>query len=178
MIWHGTGWWLAGLTLSALIIWSLLSGRLRASQYRRVAEELGFTYLGASLPDALDLPKASFWNSWDAATNVIAGTFKGVETAVFYFHANHGEMGYKQTTVAIKSGVLVGELPSHWQSSGIHAERVGEWIVVFRPRETVPPSDIPSFLDDCRNLLHYFEDQQRQLSDEKAARPGATRSLS
>jgi len=94
------------------------------------------------------------------ATNVIAGNFKGVETAVLHFHANHGEVGYKQTTVAMKSSAPVVELSSLWQSSGIRAERIGEWIVMFREKETLATAQIPGFLDDCRSLVQYFEDRQ------------------
>jgi hypothetical protein len=169
---HGTSLWATGLSISALVVWVLLWGRLRTRQYRQVAEELGFTYLGRRVPETLNLSKASFWNSWDMATNVIAGAFKGVETAAFHFHANHGEVGYKQTTVAMKSSVPVVELSSLWQGSGIHAERIGEWIVIFRPKETIAPAQIPSFLDDCGKLLQYFEDHQRQLSGQE---PGPAR---
>jgi hypothetical protein len=161
---HGTGVWAVGLSVLGLIVWALLRGRVRARQYRRLAKELGFTYLGRRVPEALSLSKAPFWNPWDMATNVIAGTFKGVETAAFYFHANHGEVGYKQTTVAMKSSAPVAELSSLWQSSGIHAEKIGEWIVMFRPKETLTSAQLTSFLDDCRNLLQYFEDHQHQLS--------------
>src|SRR5947207_14581622 len=98
--WHGMSLWATGLAIATLIVWTLLRGRLRAHQYYRVAEELGFTYLSRTVPETLDLARASFWNSWDLATNVILGAFKGIETAAFHFHANHGEVGYKQTTVA------------------------------------------------------------------------------
>jgi hypothetical protein len=163
VIWQGTSLWVIG-PVSALVVWFLLQGRLRARQYHRVAEKLGFTYLGRTVPETLDLSKASFREAWDIATNVIAGTFKGVETVALYFHANHGEMGYKQTTVAMKSSTPLAELTSLWQSSGIRAERIGEWIVMFRPKETIENTQLPHFLDDCRNLLQYFEDRQSQLS--------------
>ncbi len=153
--------WATGLLVSALIVWVLLRRRLRARQYHRVAEELGFTYLGGTAPRTLDLSKASFREPWDMATNVIVGTFKGVETAAFYFHANHGEVGYEQTTVAMKSNTPIAELSSIWQASGIRAERIGEWIVMFRPKETVEATQIPLFLDNCRNLLQYFEDHRK-----------------
>lgn len=161
MIGHGTRLWATVLSASALIVWFLLQGRLRARQYHRVAEELGFTYLSMTVPETLNLSKASFWNSCDVSTNVIAGVFKGVETIALYFHANHGEVGYKQTTVAMRSSAPVVELSSLWQCSGIHAERIGEWIVMFRPKQTVASAQIPSFLDDCRNLLQYFEDHRQ-----------------
>jgi hypothetical protein len=160
VIGRGTSLWLTGFSSSGLIVWFLLRGRSRARQYNRVAGELGFTYLGNALPETLNLSKASFWNSWDMATNVIAGNFKGVETAVLHFHANHGEVGYKQTTVAMKSSAPVVELSSLWQSSGIRAERIGEWIVMFREKETLATAQIPGFLDDCRSLVQYFEDRQ------------------
>jgi hypothetical protein len=162
VIWHGTSLWVIGPLVLVLIVWFLLQGRLRARQYHRVSEELGFTYLGRSVPGTLDFSKASFREPWDMATNVIVGTFKGVETIAFYFHANHGEMGYKQTTVAMKSSTPIVELTGLWQSSGIHAERIGEWIVMFRPKETIEGAQLPRFLDDCRNLLQYFEDHQPQ----------------
>jgi hypothetical protein len=78
--WHGTGLWTIGLLVAALALWVLLRGRLRARQYHRIAEELGFTYQGRRLPETLDLSKASFGEPWDIATNVIAGTLKGIET--------------------------------------------------------------------------------------------------
>ena len=168
MIWHGTSLWATGLSVSALIVWALLRGRLRASEYHRVAKELGFTYRGRTVPETLNLSKASFWDSWDVPTNVIEGGFKGLQTAVFYFHANHGEVGYKQTTVAMKSGAPIVDLSTLWRSSGIHVERIDEWVVMFRPKEEIAPAQIPSFLDDCWNLLRYLEDHQRQSSGQQA----------
>jgi len=167
---HGTTLWATGISASALIIWVLLRGRLRSRQYHQVADELGFTYLGRTLPETLDLSKASFREPWDMVTNVIAGTFKGVETAVFYFHANHGEVGYEQTTVAMKVQTPIVELSSLWQASGIRAERIGGWIVMFRPKEAIASAQILNFLDDCRNLVQYFEGHSR-LSEQQAGRP-------
>jgi hypothetical protein len=157
----GTSPWLTGFSSSGLILWFLLRARSRARQYNRVAGDLGLTYLGGTLPETLNLSKATFWDSWDMATNVIAGDFKALETVVFYFHANRGEVGYKQTTVAMKSSAPVAELSSFWPVSGIRAEKIGEWIVMYRPKETMPPSQIPNLLDDCRNLLEYFADHRR-----------------
>jgi hypothetical protein len=170
--WLGTSLWATGLSVLTLIVWVLSRGRLKTRQYHRIAEELGFTYLGRTAPETLDLSKASFREPWDMATNVIAGTFKGVETAAFYFHANHGEVGYKQTTVAMKSSTPIAELSSIWQASGMRAERIGEWIVMFRPQETIEATQIPRFLDDCRNLLQYFEDhEERRLSEQQSNQP-------
>ena len=160
MISNETSLWTTSLSISLLIVWALLLGRLRARQYHRVAEELGFKYLGRSLPEALNLSKASFWDSWDVVTNVIAGAFKGVDTAVFCFHANHGEVGYKQTTVGMRSSVPVVELSDLWRASGIRAERIGGWIVMFRPKEKIAAAEIAGFLDDCAGLLRYFKDHQ------------------
>ena len=136
----------------------------RLPAYRQPQRERGHVHNGSCRD--LDLSKASFWNSWDAVTNVITGTFRGHETAVFHFHANHGEMGYKQTTVAIKSDAPIVGMSSFWQGSGILAERIGEWIVMFRPRDTVAPPRIRGFLDDCVHLVQYFEDRQRQQSEQ------------
>jgi hypothetical protein len=121
VIWHGTSLWVIGPLVFAVIVWFLLQGRLRARQYRRVAEELGFIYLSSTVAETLDLSKASFREPWDIATNVIVGTFKGVETVALYFHANHGEVGYKQTTVAMKSStpiVDVKPLAVFWDTRG------------------------------------------------------------
>jgi len=71
--------------------------------------------------------------------------------------------------VAMKSSVPVAELSSFWQVSGIRAEKIGEWIVMYRPKETMPPSQIPNFLDDCRNLLQYFEDHRGKPAGQQAA---------
>jgi hypothetical protein len=166
VIWHGTSLWGIGLFASAIVLWFLLQGRSRAREYQRVAKALGFTYLGTAVPETLDLSKASFREPWDVATNVIVGTFKGVETIAFYFHANHGDVGYKQTTVAMKSSSPITDLTSLWQASGIRAERIGEWIVMFRPKEAVDDTQIVRLLDDCRHLLQYFEDHQPKLSEQ------------
>ena len=65
----------------------------------------------------------------------------------------------------MKSNVPVAELSSLWQASGTHAERIGEWIVVFRPQELVPPAGVPDFLANCRDLIRFFEDVEKHVPD-------------
>jgi hypothetical protein len=159
----GPGTSLTLLSMSALITWMLLRGRVRARQYRQLAGELGFTYCGGTLPDTLHLSKASFCNPWDLATNVIVGALEGVDTVLFRFHANHGDVGYKQTVVAMKSTVPIVELSSLWRASGIHTEKIDDWILMFRAREEVPVVELRSFLENCRTLLQYFVDRQANI---------------
>ena len=155
-----SAWWYTVLSVAVLVILTIVWGQFRARQCREIAKQLGFKYRAWKVPETLHLSGASFWNSGDFVTNVIAGSYNGMESAVFHFHANHGEMGYKQTTAAVKSGTPIAQLSSLWIASGIVAERVGDWIVMFRPKETIAPPEIPGFLDDCGKLLQYFKEQQ------------------
>lgn len=79
-------------------------GRIRTRQYHRVAEDLGFQYLGETLPSSLNLSRASFWDEWDSAQNVIVGSFKDIETFVFYFHAIPGQGSNVPITLLGSSG--------------------------------------------------------------------------
>lgn len=136
------------------ILFLLLSARLRAQRFRLIAQKLGFKYLGRPFPKDLPLEEASFWEPFDVATNVMRGIFKDVDTIVLYFHANHGDVGYKQTIVAMKSDRPIhDEFPSLWITSEIKSERVGRWILLYRPKEVIPAKELSGFLEACWRVL-------------------------
>lgn len=151
------GLWGSTVLIICIAVLCLALGSKRALEYRQLAKTLGFQYLGTKLPGSLRIRDASFWDTFDVTTNAIAGSLKGLDSVAFHLHANHGEMGYKQTTVAIKSPVPLREFSALWKASGIQAERIGEWLILYRPRETVSPELLPAFLDDCFNLLSYLK---------------------
>jgi hypothetical protein len=124
-----------------------------------LVDELRFTERGFTLPESLDISRSSFWQSGDWCSNVILGVFEGVETVAFDFE-HRDDFGYTQTVVAMKSNAHISTLPTLLQASEIRAEWVGEWIVMFRPKEEIELHELPAFLADCRMLVRRFEDKQ------------------
>jgi hypothetical protein len=121
--------------------------------------EMGFTERGFTLPETLDISRSSFWQPGDWCSNVVLGGFEGVETVAFDFE-HRDDFGYTQTVVAMKSNARISTLPTLLQASKITAERVGDWIVMFRPKEEIGLKGLPALLADCRVLLRCFEDKQ------------------
>jgi hypothetical protein len=122
-------------------------------------ERLGFAERGFTLPTTLDLSRSSFWQPGDWSSNVILGVFEGVETVAFDFE-HRSDFGYTQTVVAMKSDSSISALPTLLRVSEIRAERVGEWVVMFRPKENIPLEKLSAMLVDCRILIQHFEDSQ------------------
>lgn len=133
---------------------------MKKVQQQALIDELGFTERAFTLPETLDVSRSSFWQSGDWCSNVILGIFEGVETVVFDFE-HRDDFGFTQTVVAMKSNVTISTLPALLHSSEIRAERVGDWIVMFRPKEEIELKELPALLADCRVLLRCFEDKQR-----------------
>jgi hypothetical protein len=92
-------------------------------------------------------------------SNVISGMYDGLEMAILDYHANHGELGYKQTVVASRSDISVREMTGLWKFSGISAERIGDWVIMFRPKQEIPVDHVTPFVIDCRGLLKSFEEE-------------------
>jgi hypothetical protein len=121
-------------------------------------DELGFTERGFTLPETLNISRSPSWQSGDWCSNVVLGVFEGAETVAFDFE-RRDDFGYTQTVVAMKSNARISTLPTLLQVSKITAERVGDWIVMFRPKEEIGLKELPALLADCRVLLRGFEDK-------------------
>lgn len=113
------------------------------------------------IPTGLDIATASFWDSADEVTNIFVGNFGDLDIATFCHIHHNGDFSYEQTLMAIKSDVLIAPLSTLWQASEIRAERVGGWILLFRLKELVKPSEFLGFLSACMGLVRYFKDQKK-----------------
>ena len=128
--------------------------------FRPVLNELGLKSANGRLPAGLDLSKASFFSRFDDVENVITGEYGGRDIAVINYNANHGDVGYKQTTVAIRSENGAASLPSIrisslWRASEIAYEDLGNWAIFYRKRETVSVPKLAEFVRDCDGMyLH------------------------
>jgi hypothetical protein len=133
---------------------------MKKARQQGSVDELGFTERGGTLPETLDISRSSFWQSGDWCSSVVVGVFEGVETVAFDFE-HRDDFGYTQTVVAMKSNTPISTLPPLLQSSEIRVERVGDWIVMFRPKEEIGSKELSALVADCRVLLRCLEDKQR-----------------
>ena len=153
-------YWIVLILSLVVVIWAIRGRIVRSRRYRLLAVTLGLKYLGSKLPPTLFIRDASFWDSLDLVSNAMTGNFQDIQMVIFDHHANHGDLSYKQTIAAWNSpkhiGVLNGELGVFGRNSGICSERIGEWLLMYRPKEEVSPEDAVDFLKDCSSMLAAF----------------------
>ena len=138
----------------AAVLFTCAMGFLRKSMRRATA---------AKLPESLSLKGASFYDAVDSISNVKAGTRNGFEYVLFDHDAARDTQSYDQTVLAIKTEYPVSAITNLSRASGLHFERVGEWVFVFEPHRPVEISKRGQFVDDCFNLLEY----SRGVSDSR-----------
>jgi hypothetical protein len=146
--------WIISITTIVIVIYQRSA---RSSAFRHVAEQLALKYSVNALPKDLILTDISFFNQWDSVSNVMTGKYQNHEVAVFDFNANHGDIGYKQTVIAVKSHAQVEEISNLWKSAEIECEKANEWTIMYRMREELPVKLIPQFLVTCMQLVDHFE---------------------
>jgi hypothetical protein len=112
----------------------------------------------AKLPQSLSLTQASFYDAIDSISNVASGTRNGCEYVVFDHDAVSTDLSYSQTVLAIRTASPVSPTSDLSRSSGLHFERIGEWVLVFEPHRAVEARKRDQFVDDCFNLLEYSRD--------------------
>lgn len=144
----------------ALVGAALLQRQVRAKQYQSTASEIGLKFDGSGLPSDLPIASAPFYAITDQVSNVSVGTFDNRETVIFDFHANHGDVGYKQSIVAVKSQCSIPTMTTIWKASEIQCLRLGEWIIMYRQRVEVPVRKAKEFVDECSELMRYIESNQ------------------
>jgi hypothetical protein len=112
--------------------------------------------MNVELPPDLEISRASFCAAGSEISRVIAGSLDQVQEWTFLCHVP-GDFGYWQTVVAFKTPVPLRRLSTLWRASELSCERLGNYLLVYRPRTEISPKAIPSFVEDCRGLLRYLE---------------------
>ncbi len=152
--------WILGI---ALISVALLQRQLRSQKYRSVAGKLGLRFEGGRLPEDLPISTAPFYALTDQVSNVLSGRLDSRETVVFDFHANHGDVGYKQSMVAVRSECRIPTMTALWRASEIQCLRLGGWVVMYRERVEVPARNISDFMSECSEMMRFIEAAQSEL---------------
>lgn len=151
------GSWICAILAFILGVLLLLRRSKQERHYHRAIQSAGLHYSGRDLPSNLPTLALSFWNSSDLISRTFAGAFRGVETIVFESRGFRGDMSYEQTTVAFRSQAQITHT-NLLNSAGLKAERVGQWLILFRPNKLIRGSDIAGFVADCWSLVQYSED--------------------
>ena len=141
---------------SALVAFAVYQRSSRRFTLRRLAPTLSMTPT-KTLPTDLPISNATFYTPADIVSNILLGNREGRETVAFDFHANHGDVSYIQTTVAVRSFAPVGHTSTIWNISEIECESVGPWIILYRKREQIPIKSFPDFLRACSLLVEHLE---------------------
>ena len=154
-------------TFAALVVTgAVLQRGYRAKQFRSVERKLGFRFAGSRVPEDFPTP-APFYSVTDQVPNVSIGEFHGRRTMILDYHANHGDVGYKQSIVAFKSQCRIPSLPSLWRAAEIRCFRLGAWVTMYREREEVSVGKMEGFVTDCSELMREIEARQGEIDDER-----------
>ena len=89
--------------------------------------------------------------------NVKTGSNRGHDYVVFDYDTNSRETAHADTVLAVRAVSPKTPDTSLSGASGLHLERVGDWIFAFEPERRLGPDKIDRFVDDVRNLLEYAE---------------------
>ncbi|KAA6457564.1 hypothetical protein DYQ86_22310 [Acidobacteria bacterium AB60] len=150
-----------------IVIGAVLQRGFRSKQFRSIERKLGFRSAGSRAPEDFPIKDAPFYSITDQVSNVSIGDFEGRRTMILDYHANHGDVGYKQSIVAFKSSCRIPSLPSLWRAAEIRCLRLGAWIAMYREREEVPVGKIENFVSDCSELMREIEARQGEFDSER-----------
>jgi hypothetical protein len=133
--------WLAFMV--ALAARAMVLARARKKQFRHYAQSHGLNYIGAALPMSFPLDKTSVYRSgW--IRNAVAGQMSGMDLLFFDCSVGTGKGRRTQTVVALRGPVeRFGTLRF---DPSLTTEKIGEWTLLFRPRERLAVEDIELLL--------------------------------
>ena len=138
------------LCIVALLGWSWQRSRARTSEIRRLAETIGFHYLGNALPRSLPLsglpPRiASIWN-------VLDGEQHGRRVIVFDCRFGEGKGSWRRTVIAVHAEQ--SSITASAFDPDIRVVQIREWTFLYRPKELVL---IPRGLTPVPELTAYLD---------------------
>jgi hypothetical protein len=110
----------------------------------------------AELPLDLVISRASFFATGSEVSRVTAGLSDQIQEWTFLCHVPR-DFGYWQTVVAFKTPVPLRELSTLWRAAELACERLGNYLLVYRPRTEISSKVIQLFVEDCRGLLGYLK---------------------
>jgi hypothetical protein len=111
------------------------------------------------LPADLPINRASFFRWGAEISRVTAGSVDEVQEWTFLCSVP-GDFGYWQTVVAFRTSVPLRRLSTLWRASELSCERLGNYLLVYRPRTEISSKALPSFVEDCRGLLRYLQSDE------------------
>src|ERR1700733_6281462 len=113
----------------------------------------------ADLPADLPINRASFFAWGSEISRVTAGSEDEVQEWTFCCSVP-GDFGYWQTVVAFRTSVPLWRLSTLWRASELSCERLGNYLIVYRPRTEISFKALPSFVGDSRGLLRYLQSDE------------------
>jgi hypothetical protein len=105
----------------------------------------------------LDLKTASFYSAGGSVSDLKLGTRSNQEYVTFDYNPKN-ETSQTQTVIAVRAKSPNIPATSLSATSGIHLERVGEWVLAFEPGQEIKYDRIEAFMDDVLKLLEYAKE--------------------
>src|SRR5581483_402142 len=99
------------------------------------------------LPPELPLAQASFYSCGSSVADISTGTRADYEYVAFDYNSQSGDCTHIETVVAIRSDLPKDPVTWLSRSSGVHLEKVGEWIFAFEVRRILDRREVSSFVD-------------------------------
>lgn len=130
MTWIRSDAWVLLLPVGFLA-WQWIRSVIRKREIQNLAKLLGFHYLGDALPRSFSLlvePLHSITSIW----NVIDGEPRGRRILVFDCRFGSGKGGWLRTIFAVENKER-DDSPFKYES--LQTKQVGDWIILWRPKE-------------------------------------------
>jgi len=138
-------WYFALTALACFVIWILVSEWKRKKAIQQFAKGKGLIYIGSCLPRSFPLSDTSV-NRTVSVKNVVAGDRAGREFLFFDCVLGSGKGRRTQTVIAVRGTEEC--FGSARFGPFLMTESVGEWALVFRPKQTLPLDEIEALLAD------------------------------
>lgn len=118
----------SGGLLAAIFYWL---HRRRTSAIREMAQRVGFTYIGESLPSSVTL-RGTALESIGSTWNVIQGERHKIRVISFDCRIGMGKSTWRRTVIAARTEADVFGAVEF--SADLTVERSGDWIFLYEPR--------------------------------------------
>ena len=107
----------------------LISKRKRSAAVRRLADQLGFAYLGSILPGSLDL-RGTPIDALSSVWNAIDGSRQGLRVIAFDCRIGTGKGSWRRTVIAVQT--IDNVFGGH--DSELQVDHSGAWSILYAPK--------------------------------------------
>jgi hypothetical protein len=131
------------VAVACLIVWDALRQRARTRDIRRLAQRMGFAYVGSALPGNFPLQRTSS-RAARSISRAVAGDKGNHELVLFDCKLGLGKGTFRRSVVAVRGQDAAFGTARF--GPDIVAEQVGEWAVVYGDRRLLLIEEIEALV--------------------------------